>query len=198
MRYAPEHKSRSRARIVEAAALQVAGKGPEGVAVGEVMAAAGLTHGAFYAHFPSKSALVAEAVETMFTAAQPARNRLAEALADESADMRAALRAFLADYLSPRHRDGAERGCPLPALAVDMARGGGAARDRFAAGVTRITGRIEAALSRMGREGSATEARTVVAQIVGAVTLARAMGTSADSDAILSDNFDALIDRLAL
>lgn len=198
MRYAAEHKSQTRARILEAAAWQVRERGPEAIAVGEVMAAAGLTHGAFYAHFPSKTALVAEAVSTMFGTDSSARTRLGEALADEDADMCAALLAFLSDYLSPRHRDRPERGCPLPALAAEMARGGGAARDSFAAGTARIAGRIEAALTRIGRADPAAEARTVVAQLVGSVALSRALGPGTESDAMLRDNFDGLVKRLGL
>lgn len=198
MRYAADHKARTRARILEAAARQVRERGPEAIAVGEVMAAAGLTHGAFYAHFPSKTVLVAEAVSTMFGAERSARTRLAEALAEEDADMRAALRAFLADYLSPRHRDRPERGCPLPALAAEIARDQGAAHDAFAAGTARLTQRIEQALARIGTHDSTAQARTVMAQIVGTVALARALGRGPESDAMLHDNLEALTERLEL
>lgn len=198
MRYAADHKSQSRQRILAAASRQLRGKGPGSIAVGQVTAEAGLTHGAFYAHFPSKKVLVAEAIESMFETAQPARGRLAEALADEHSDMRAALRAFLGDYLSPRHRDGAERGCPLPALAADMARSDGAPRERFAAGMARIITRIEAALARIGTDRPGAEASTIVAQMVGAVAVARALGAGPRSDAILRDSLAALIERYAL
>ena len=198
MRYASEHKARSRERILEAAARQLRSRGPDNVGVAEVMADAGLTHGAFYAHFESKGALVAAAVETMFGTAQRAPGRLSQALADESADIRAAMRAFLEEYLSQRHRDGPERGCPLPALATDLARSGGPARDSFAAGATQVTRRVEAALARLGHDHPGAEARTVVAQMVGAVALARAMGTGPDSDAWLRENLDGLVARLSL
>lgn len=128
MRYSSEHKAETRSRIVSLAAQQIRLKGPAQVAVTEVMASAGLTHGGFYAHFPSKDALVAEAVEAMFADAQSRTPALDDALADETTDVLGAFRTYLASYLSPAHRDGPERGCPLPALSTDMARTPGAAK----------------------------------------------------------------------
>lgn len=198
MRYGTEHKANSRQRILQAASQQVRRQGPGKVAVAEVMSAAGLTHGAFYAHFASKEALVAEAVDTMFGDAQRRVGGLAEALADDAGDVRAALRDHLASYLSPRHRDEPERGCPLPALSAEMARSNGQARATFVQGLERMTARIDAALARIGRDEPAADARTVVAQMVGAVTLARAVGSGAQSDAILRDNFASLVAKLDL
>lgn len=194
MRYGQDHKAESRSRILDAAAQQIRAKGPEKVAVTDVMASAGLTHGGFYAHFPSKKALVAEAVDAMFAEGQ----RRTNALADPATDIRAALRAHLTSYLSPEHRDGVERGCPLPSLAADIARGAGAAAPRFAAGLQRLTSRIEAALDRIGVPVPDAEANAVVAQMVGAVGLARAVGKGPQSDAILRDTLMNLLARYGL
>lgn len=198
MRYAAEHKSRSKARILDAAAREIRASGPGGIAIGRIMSAAGLTHGAFYAHFASKEDLVAQALGAMFDGSNAASGRLALALANEDVDLRPALKEFLANYLSPRHREGVERGCPLPALAADMARSQGAAKDSFADGARRLTARISVVLERMGIAAPDAEARTVVAQIAGAVALARAIGPGPDSDAILADNLAALTVRFEL
>lgn len=66
MRYSESHKQETRKKVVRAAADAVRAKGPEGVAVAEVMAKAGLTHGGFYAHFSNKEALVVAAIEEAF------------------------------------------------------------------------------------------------------------------------------------
>jgi TetR/AcrR family transcriptional repressor of nem operon len=198
MRYGLDHKAETRSRILDAAARQIRIKGPEKVAVTDVMASAGLTHGGFYAHFPSKKALVADAVDAMFAEGQRRTKALGDALADPATDIRAALRTHLTSYLSPEHRDGLERGCPLPSLAADIARGAGAAAPRFAAGLQRLTSRMEAALDRIGVAAPDAEANAVVAQMVGAVGLARAIGKGAQSDAILRDTLMNLLARYGL
>src|SRR6202000_1221206 len=66
MRYEPEHKQQTRAKILRVASRAIRARGPHRVAVADVMARAGLTHGGFYAHFKSKDDLVAAAIEAMF------------------------------------------------------------------------------------------------------------------------------------
>ena len=198
MRYGSDHKAESKSRIIEAAAKQLRAKGPHRVSVAEIMSGAGLTHGAFYAHFDSKDALGAEAVLEMFADAGERAGGLRDLPVHEGEDLRAALRAFLKSYLSASHRDRPDRGCPLPTLAADMGRSEAHARANFVVGLNRMIGRMEDALSRLPRTNAAADARAVVAQMVGAVSLARAVGPGVQSDAILRDCFDAIVERLAL
>jgi TetR/AcrR family transcriptional regulator, transcriptional repressor for nem operon len=197
VRYDPKHKAQTRLRIVESAARAIRSSGPERLGVSDVMASVGLTHGGFYAHFPSKDALVTEAVDAMFGDARR-RAGLDAAMVDDPAEARAAFRTYLASYLSPQHRDHAERGCPLPALAADMARGAGDAQQRFAKGIADMTARIASVLDRLGVADANVQAGAVVAQMAGAVGLARAVGKGAQSDAILHDVFTTLCSRLDL
>jgi len=198
MRYADHHKTETRARIVAVAANAIRRRGPERVAVAEVMAEAGLTHGGFYAHFPSKDALVAEAIDAMFADTQRRNPVLEDALADQQADMAAALRSYLSGYLSTAHRDRADRGCPLAALSGDIARGPDAARARFAQGIDRLTVRISSALERLDLPNPRREAGTLLAQLVGTMSLARALGRGERSDAMLADALAGLIARFGL
>jgi TetR/AcrR family transcriptional repressor of nem operon len=198
MRYGAEHKAESKGRILECAARQIRAKGPHKVSVAEVMSAAGLTHGAFYAHFASKDALVAEAVSEMFSEAADRAGGLRDLAAFEGEALRKALRDYLDGYLSSSHRDRPDRGCPLPSLASDMTRSGAAARKNFSAGIDLMTGRIGMALTRLGRASPDNEARAIVARMVGALSLARAIGPGAESDAILRDSRDAIFQELGL
>lgn len=198
MRYGTDHKPGSRHRILQAAARQIRSNGPHRIALGEVMAAAGLTHGAFYAHFGSKDELVAEAVAVMFADARDRASSLEGVLASDDAALPAAFGTYLRGYLSPRHRDAPERGCPLPSLAADMARTGDQARGNFVAGMQRMTAGVETVLARMERTHPASEARAVVAQMVGAMALARATGPGPESDAMLHDSLAALLAKLDL
>ena len=198
MRYGSDHKAGSKSRILDAAAQQLRAKGPHKVSVAQVMSDAGLTHGAFYAHFDSKDALVAEAVSEMFTDVGERAGGLWDLSAREGDDLRAALRTLLEGYLSASHRDRPDRGCPLPALAADIGRTDARTRRNFARGLNQMTGRIEEALSRLPLPNPDANARTMVAQMVGAVSLARALGPGAESDAILRDCCNAIIEKLSL
>jgi TetR/AcrR family transcriptional repressor of nem operon len=78
VRYSQSHKQETRRKVVRAAAAAVRAKGPDGVGFAEIIAEAGLTHGGFYAHFPSKEALVAAAVEEAFAQSRRRFTRIAE------------------------------------------------------------------------------------------------------------------------
>jgi TetR/AcrR family transcriptional repressor of nem operon len=66
MRYPASQTAERHERILREAARLFRERGFDGAGVADIMKAAGLTHGAFYAHFPSKDALEAEAVERAF------------------------------------------------------------------------------------------------------------------------------------
>ncbi|MBN8816376.1 MAG: TetR/AcrR family transcriptional regulator [Sphingomonas sp.] len=192
MRYSGDHKAKTRERVLREAARELRAKGRDNVSVARVMERAGLTHGGFYAHFSSKDDLVAEAVATMF---DDARARLAATTDDEP---RRALRAYIDFYLSAAHRDNRERGCPLPALSGDLARADPAARERFGAGVKGLSDRLAQLLRAIGSAAPDAEASAMLAQMVGAVALSRAVADSAQSDAILADARADLVARYNL
>jgi len=192
VRYSGDHKAKTRERVLREAARELRAKGRDNVSVARVMERAGLTHGGFYAHFSSKDDLVAEAVATMF---DDARARLAATTDDEP---RRALRAYIDFYLSAAHRDNRERGCPLPALSGDLARADPAARERFGAGVKGLSDRLAQLLRAIGSAAPDAEASAMLAQMVGAVALSRAVADSAQSDAILADARADLVARYNL
>ncbi len=191
MRYSDNHKAETRQRVLKEAAKEIRARGPDNVAVAGVMARAGLTHGGFYAHFASKDALVTEAIGTMFADARARTEKI-----DAAGDPRAVLRAYVDFYLSPAHRDSRDRGCPLPTLSGDFARSQPATRDRFGAGVEGIASRLAAPLVQLGH--AEAEAHALLAQLVGGVALARAVGDPALSDAMLTDTHASIVARYGL
>jgi TetR/AcrR family transcriptional repressor of nem operon len=193
VRYASDHKAKTREQLLKVAAREIRAKGPDGVAVAGVMAQAGLTHGGFYAHFKSKDALIEAALEEMFRAA----TERSEPIVAE-ADPREALRSYLDFYLSPAHRDARDRGCPLPALSGDFARGDAAGRGRFSTGIDTLFGRLEKVLGRLGVSEPIVDAASVLSEIVGAVALSRATGDPKRSDMILVNVRKALGQRYGL
>ena len=193
MRYASDHKARTREKLLQMAAREIRAKGPEGVAVAGIMGQVGLTHGGFYAHFKSKDALIEAALEEMFRAA---KERSAPIVGD--GDPRVALRTYLDFYLSPAHRDARDRGCPLPALSGDFARGDTAGRERFSTGIETLFERIETALGMLDITEPSIEAASMLSEMVGAVALSRATADRKRSDMILADVRKALGRRYGL
>ena len=193
MRYSTGHKAETRQRVLKEAAKEIRAKGPDNVAVAGIMARAGLTHGGFYAHFPSKDALVKEAIGTMFADARARTEKI-----DAQGDPRDVLRAYVDFYLSPAHRDSRDRGCPLPTLSGDFARSQPATRDRFGAGVEAIAGRLAEPLARLGHADAQAESHALLAQLVGGVALARAVGDPVLSDALLADTRASITRRYGL
>lgn len=193
MRYSTSHKGETRQQLLREAAREIRLKGPQGVAVAGIMARAGLTHGGFYAHFESKDALIAEAIGTMF---DDARARFDRSATDGNPV--AALGDYVAFYLSPAHRDMRDRGCPLAALGSDLPRLPDSARARFSEGLASLTARLAAAIDACGIDQPEREAASLVAELVGALSMARAAEDPAQSDAILAHSAAAIRRRLGL
>ncbi|MCV5918537.1 TetR/AcrR family transcriptional regulator, partial [Escherichia coli] len=85
--------------------------GFDGISVAEIMDEAGLTHGGFYAHFPSRDAMLAEALDQGAGESLERLGKAADAAAPEDA-----LDATVASYLSDRHLAAPDKGCTLAAL----------------------------------------------------------------------------------
>jgi TetR/AcrR family transcriptional repressor of nem operon len=101
-------------------------------------------------------------------------------------------------YLSPAHRDARTTGCPMPALAADLPRLDREAQASFAAGVARLTGIVADALSALGHAGAGDLASSMIAEMVGALSLARAEPDRDRSDRILDRSKRILKQRLNL
>ena len=182
MRYSDDHKEKTRTKVVRAASRAIRQRGPEGISVAEIMAEVGLTHGGFYAHFPSKDALVVAAVEAAFEDKRDHFDRAGEGLSP--ADQ---LSQFVDSYVSAAHRDRPERGCPVTTLSIDLPRQGGAARAAYDAGVKRLILRLASHLT-VGAPGDREAlAGSLLAEMAGAVVLARAVSDPILSDRLLAD-----------
>jgi len=168
MRYPVEETAAKHERIVKEASRLFRERGFQNVSVGEVMKAAGLTHGAFYAHFDSKEGLEAAAVaygqKLSLERMQRANSRNSEG-------------SYADRYLSRRHRDNPGDGCTMAALAQEVARSTPELKSAFEQG-------LENLLSAKG--GDRKEAIFQAAAMIGGVVLARAVQNPRLSDEILS------------
>ncbi|MBL0920127.1 MAG: TetR/AcrR family transcriptional regulator [Hydrogenophaga sp.] len=157
-------------RILDTAARVLRDSGFQGVGVADIMKRAGLTHGGFYAHFSSREAMLAEALER---AGQDSQARLQRALAAGEAKAVTRFRALVEAYLADRHLRSADSGCPVAALASEMPRQSDAVRAAAAARVTSLTAAVAATL---GPDAPRETAAVIASQLVGALQLARTLG----------------------
>jgi TetR/AcrR family transcriptional regulator, transcriptional repressor for nem operon len=173
METAPTRKQLTHDRIVDTAARVLRETGFHGVGVADIMKRAGLTHGGFYAHFPSRDALLAEALER---AGQDSRLRLERSVAAREAKGASRFRALVESYLSEPHLQAVDSGCPVAALASEMPRQSEAVREAAHARVESLLAAVDAALAPGQPAGTAG---IVAAQMIGALQIARALGDNA-------------------
>lgn len=194
MRYSESHKDETHTRILKIAGRALRAKGPEGVAVAEVMKEAGLTHGGFYAHFKSKDALIAEALEGVFEAS---RKKFLAAV--HGLPPKAALAAYVDFYVSPRHRDGVESGCPVTALNSDMPRQAKNVREVFGAGMNSMILGMRTLIENAGVAGDPQVlAASVISAMAGAVAMSRSVNDRQLSDDLLANARESIKARLGV
>ncbi|CAG9249559.1 TetR/AcrR family transcriptional regulator [Paraburkholderia caribensis] len=169
MRYGAEHKQETRTRLLKAAANSIRAEGPHQAGVSMIMAEAGLTHGGFYAHFASKDELITAAIEQMFE-----QSRSCFVAKTQDRDPADALWSYISFYLSSSHRDGLATGCPIAALLSDAQRVSGAARESLSQGASRLKKQLADLLRGMEYVDAEDQADSLLAEMVGALMLARA------------------------
>jgi TetR/AcrR family transcriptional regulator, transcriptional repressor for nem operon len=192
MNWPPEHKSATRRRIVEAAAQAYRECGLDGISTAEIMRRVGLTHGGFYAHFPSKDALVAEALATARADTLSEYGKVAA-----SAPAHEKLLAIAETYLSSRHREHPETGCPIAALGSELPRQSGPVREKFGDGVAAQLATLARSVASDDEEARARLAAGTFAAMVGGIILARALSGSNDADRFLEHVRQFVRDALA-
>ncbi|MBW8756839.1 MAG: TetR/AcrR family transcriptional regulator [Burkholderiales bacterium] len=170
-------KDASHERIVSAAARAIRRSGYDGTGVADIMKEAGLTHGAFYAHFASREAMLAEA-------ASRACAETAAAAADVAASVPPgkALEAMLRTYLSPEHVASIEVGCPMAALGSETPRQVPEVRRAVTRHLKQMIDLVARQLPDWGQPGSHEQALVIVSTMVGALFLARAVDEPALSE----------------
>jgi TetR/AcrR family transcriptional repressor of nem operon len=194
MRYSDTHKDETHEKLLKIAGRALREKGPDGVAVADVMKQAGLTHGGFYAHFKSKDALLVEALEGVF-----AHSKQKFLAATDGMPPRHALAAYVDFYVSQRHRDNPTNGCPVTALNSDLPRQSKAFRKAFDDGAKMLVTSMETRIRDAGIEGDAHAlAASVLSAMAGAVAISRAISDRSLSDQMLETARESIKQRLGV
>ncbi|MBC3366392.1 TetR/AcrR family transcriptional regulator [Pseudomonas sp. SWRI154] len=169
-----DKKAQTRERILKAASDALIQRGPAEPSVGEVMGAAGLTVGGFYAHFESKDALMLEAFKQLLSRRRGLIADMDGELTGE--ELRALVAAF---YLSRKHRDSTEQACPIPASVGELGRLPDAFREVLNEHIELMVAQLAASPE------DADKALSDIALMVGGLALARALGPGELSDRLL-------------
>lgn len=172
-------KDATHERIVAVAARAIRRSGYDGTGVADIMKEAGLTHGAFYAHFASREAMLAEAAGKACAESAAAA---AELVASVPPDM--ALASMLSAYLSKEHLEQAEIGCPLAALGSETSRQAGEVRRVATRHIKEVIDLVARQGPDWGQPSAHERALVTIATMVGALMLARAVDDPALSDAL--------------
>jgi TetR/AcrR family transcriptional regulator, transcriptional repressor for nem operon len=190
VRYAKEHKQETRQRMIEAAGRRLKRDGIDGSGVATLMADAGLTNGAFYAHFASKDELVAIAVAGQL-------HTLHANIVAQAEPGPAGLEQIVRWYLSAHHRDNPADGCPNAALLDEIGRCADATRQAYTDGVLVVIDGLAARMAPEDPPSARVKALSLLGLMAGTLQLTRALTDRQLSDDLLEQglrNALALLD----
>jgi TetR/AcrR family transcriptional regulator, transcriptional repressor for nem operon len=187
MRYTAEHKTETRKRIVDAASRLFRRDGYGGSGIDGLTKEAGVTNGAFYGHFKSKS----EAFRTVVLAGM---EQLRLAVADlKTSHGKRWLKTFVGFYLGPKRTCDIGESCALPSFSPEMVRADGETREAYEAELRRLIDEVSAGLADESSAARDDKAIALLAMLSGGVTLARAV-----PDPLLSKRIADAVERSAV
>lgn len=187
MRYSLEHKHETRTRILDAASRLFRQEGYGGAGIGPLAKAAGVTNGAFYGHFKSKSEAFRSVV---LSGLEQLRLGIAALKAAHGVRWR---RPFVDFYLGPRRTCDLGESCALPSLSPEVMRADDTTRDAYEQEWLRLVGEVSAGLEGLPVADRDDRAIAFLALLSGGVTLARAV-----RDPALSERIAQAVGRYAI
>lgn len=189
MKVTKEKAEENRQQVIETSSRLFREKGFDGVGVSTLMQAAGLTHGGFYKQFESKDDLIAKATKA---ALDQTAQRMSSFIGK---DKRASLEKAVGLYLSGEHRNGVAEGCAFAALGPDVARHGPEARRVMQRGIEDQLEFLESLVGTEGENSDREEAIAIMATMVGALVLARAVEDTTLSSEILESAAHSILQK---
>jgi len=180
MRYTPDHKQQTHRRIVQSAAQQFRSEGLNGPGVAKLMKSSGLTHGGFYKHFASKDALFAEAIdESVRQIGATLTNRAQKCPPSES------WKEIVKHYLSIEHCEHPGIGCPVAALAPDIARTTPSVKKKIRHSMNTYRNQLVEFMPGNDSEQKQKNFALIFTAMIGAMTVARTMADREEKQKLL-------------
>jgi TetR/AcrR family transcriptional regulator, transcriptional repressor for nem operon len=183
-RYGKDQKQATRRRILDTAARRFKTDGIDGSGIATLMADAGLTNGAFYAHFTSKDDLVS------VTITEELRTQCEEFAAALAGDERGGMERMIREYLSPEHRDHPEQGCPSAALLDEICRSTATVKRSYTEGLFAVADVVAATMPDSDLQSARAQVVGLFAMLVGTLQMSRAIDDRSLSDRLLERGID--------
>jgi AcrR family transcriptional regulator len=190
MRYPSDQKARAKEAILQAGAKALRTNGFNGIGVDGIAASAGVTSGAFYSNFSNKEALLQAVIETCL--GEPFIDSESGSLAERQAR----LKEWLAMYISAAHRADPASGCVMPTLSADVARANPKIRATYRRKMLALVRKMSNVLGVAGPDRE-KRAWSIVAMMVGAVAISRAMPDGEEPDRVLDSALQSAIALIA-
>jgi len=190
MRYPSDQKARAKQAILQAGARALRTKGFNGIGVDGLAASAGVTSGAFYSNFSNKEALLEEVIETCL--GEPFIDSESGSLAERQQR----LKEWLAMYISVDHRADPASGCVMPTLSADVARSNPQIRAAYKRRMLALVRKMSNVVDVAGPDRK-KRAWSIVAMMVGAITISRAMPDDQEADQVLESALQTAIALIA-
>ncbi len=190
MRYPSDQKARAKEAILQAGARALRTNGFNGIGVDGLAASAGVTSGAFYSNFSNKEALLEEVIETC----------LGEPFIDSESgslvERQDRFKKWLAMYISAHHRADPASGCVMPTLSADVARSNPKIRAAYKRKMLALVRKMSNVLDVTGPDRE-KRAWSIVAMMVGAIAISRAMPDGEEADQVLDSVLQTAIELIA-
>jgi TetR/AcrR family transcriptional regulator, transcriptional repressor for nem operon len=191
MRYSKDQKLKARRSIIESGAKVLKTGGFAGVGVDQVAAAAGVTSGSLYSNFSGKDDLLKEIIGEYLGAP------FTDAREGDDIDWHVRLKDFLTGYVSASHRDNPAAGCVMPALSADVSRASAAVRRVYQLRMNQLIDKMAKALEGGTRRQRRDRAWSIVALMVGSLTVARALPDGDEANEMVKSAFQSAMGLLS-
>jgi len=188
MRYRADHKAETHQKILKDASRRLRAEGLAGAAVSAVMRDAGLTHGGFYKHFGSKDELLIASLSEAF-------RDMADRLVHTAEHSRpgTAWNAIIKAYLSPEHCNHPEFGCPVAALAPELARIDTVTKARISAELREYESRMLRFMPGRRLADKQRNFSVIFSTMIGALAIARLLPDQEARTKVLASTRDFLL-----
>jgi TetR/AcrR family transcriptional repressor of nem operon len=191
MRYSRDQKLKARRSIIESGAKVLKTGGFAGVGVDQLAAAAGVTSGSLYSNFSGKEDLLKEIIGQYLGAPYT------DAREGDKVDWHARFKEFLTGYISARHRDHPASGCVMPALSADVSRASAAVRREYQQRMNELIDKLVKALEGGTRRQRRDRAWSIIALMVGSLTVARALPDGDEANEMVDAALKSAMDLLS-
>jgi TetR/AcrR family transcriptional regulator, transcriptional repressor for nem operon len=191
MRYSSNQRLKARRSIIESGAKVLKTGGFAGVGVDQIAAAAGVTSGSLYSNFSGKEDLLKEIIGEYLGAPYT------DAREGDKVDWHARLKEFLTGYISAFHRDNPATGCVMPALSADVSRASAAVRREYQQRMNELIDKMVKALEGGTRRQRRDRAWSIIALMVGSLTVARALPDGEEANEMINAAFKSAMESLS-